>query len=625
MGSSVEKVFVADKAFWAETNCHANELVSIFPESFGDRVYRSTMDDLLSRSRDQHIFYQISVPKLKEIIGHELQYHGGSLESNVRLVLAKILPLYLDRVIRISHSLKSTREDPTVTKIIYAEVESIQTFEHFNDFPQSWHFNQYIIQRIMRALGYDGREILKSNEYPEFPRNYEQVNLLFSPSRQGFLKYIVRLESKIFALLGNLSSPRAKLLSLTFGPDHYYMVKRGLLGPFGFFHKPLRFELIPSRKCKDLRKRMFLESKHVLRLEINELLQKSNLSLSKSEVDSLGELFWELFFNWYPISLLEGLKENIAHICSKINVKKFKAFVGHDVLTDKHILLCLAGRDSGVSIIGVQHGGHYGYIEDMSIFSLEYGFYDSMVTWGWDEVDSHFPSCQFVKLPVPKMSERPLRSNYLENLKCSTRFQSDVLFYQNLFHRFPYSSTNGNSRVDFIDDIFESNVSVVRELSSLGIKMTMKPYNMKFIDLYSDFYSKLREVGGSNFSILNSTQKGLSVELIKKYKIVLWDQIGTGTIECFTSDVPAIVYWKRIYSREFAGAKELISGLEKNGVLHSSPESLALEISRYLNNPEKWMNDPSRRVAIARFCDEYASVSLNWKIQWRSYLKQISS
>jgi putative transferase (TIGR04331 family) len=162
-------------------------------------------------------------------------------------------------------------------------------------------------------------------------------------------------------------------------------------------------------------------------------------------------------------------------------------------------------------------------------------------------------------------------------------------------------------------------------IKEIGLTVKHKPYSMKYVDLYPEHYRRLEIAGGANYCLLNSKQKGLSVDLIKTCRIVLWDQIGSGTLECFTSGVPTIVYWKRMYSRESPWAKELIANLEHCGVVHTDAVELALETKKYLTDPEGWMADKGRKEAIQAFCQKYALTDPRWYIKWRVQLLQWSS
>ena len=135
--------------------------------------------------------------------------------------------------------------------------------------------------------------------------------------------------------------------------------------------------------------------------------------------------------------------------------------------------------------------------------------------------------------------------------------------------------------------------------------------------------SELVEIaGGTGYRLLKSTHKGLTIKLIKTCRILLYDQIGSGTLEAFTSEVPTIVYWKRIYSREAPWAKELVADLEQYGVVHSEPDTLAKEIKTYLADPEDWMNNYGRKQAIKAFCEKFALTDSRWYDKWKEFLSK---
>jgi putative transferase (TIGR04331 family) len=108
--------------------------------------------------------------------------------------------------------------------------------------------------------------------------------------------------------------------------------------------------------------------------------------------------------------------------------------------------------------------------------------------------------------------------------------------------------------------------------------------------------------------------------LIKTCRILLWDQIGCGAIEALTSDVPTIIYWKRIDSREVPWARELFATLEQYGIVHSDTDTLVQEIKIYLTDPEAWMNNEARRQAIKAFCQKFALTDPRWYEKWKTFL-----
>ena len=107
-------------------------------------------------------------------------------------------------------------------------------------------------------------------------------------------------------------------------------------------------------------------------------------------------------------------------------------------------------------------------------------------------------------------------------------------------------------------------------------------------------------------------------------KIILWDQIGSGTVELFANKVPSIIFWKRIYSEEAEWSVDYINALKDTGVLHDNLDKLLYEIKKYIDDPIEWMNNTDRIIAINNFCKEYARYDKKWYNIWRNNVKIIS-
>jgi putative transferase (TIGR04331 family) len=350
---------------------------------------------------------------------------------------------------------------------------------------------------------------------------------------------------------------------------------------------------------------------------------KLNAQTSPVFLEKLSLEYVRTFMDWFPVGFLEGLEANLLNVKNHLDLNQISTVIGHDTISNTGYFISTVARMNGKKIIGVQHGGHYGYIEDLSVVGqFEYAFYDKMITWGWEKIDSHFPKCEMIPLPCPKLSEKPLKANYTSSIHLNLEATKDILFFSNLFHRFPHISTCGQARVDFIDEITSSQEKLMQEVDAGKLTIDHKPYNMKFTDLYPEHYNRLELAGGRGYRLLNSTHKGITEEFIKTCRIVLWDQIGSGTLECFTSEVPTIVYWPRIYSREASWAKHLIDALERTGVIHKDPKKLVREIKTYLADPPSWMENSERKKAIDDFCKIYGLTDIRWHKKWKKALHE---
>jgi putative transferase (TIGR04331 family) len=376
----------------------------------------------------------------------------------------------------------------------------------------------------------------------------------------------------------------------------------------------------------DLREKLLTEIEEITKPPFKLLLSQMDHSLKTNELSLLGQAYTRLFVDWFPIGFLEGLSSNLQKVRQSLNIDNTIGIIGDSINSDFGYFASAITRIAGNTVIGLQHApGHYGYIENRGDLGQEYALYDKFITWGWTRIDENFSQCETIPLPSPKLSEQPFKANYLKGAKSRSKDMCDILFLSNLFHRFPDNfSSGGQTRPDFIDEITNSQEDLMLSIKNSGLTITHKPYSMKFVDLYPEHYRRLAAAGGEGYHFLKSTHKGLTVELIKTCRILLWDQIGCGAMEVLTSGVPTIIYWKRIDSREVSWARELIVDLEKVGIVHSDAGTLVQEIKIYLNDPEAWMNNEGRRNAIKAFCQKFAFTDPRWHEKWKMFLSNIS-
>ena len=272
-------------------------------------------------------------------------------------------------------------------------------------------------------------------------------------------------------------------------------------------------------------------------------------------------------------------------------------------------------------IFGVQHGGHYGYIEGDTLHAeAEFFMYDKFITWGWKNFEKELPLTVALPMPNPRFSS-------VKKFKISTvqKYDGDVLYYSNLVHRFPHISTCGQARIDFIDKIKKNEINLVKAITSNNIFLTHKIYNQNIKSFLSAHYKKLELIGGDKYKLIDPNFKGLDKLIYSRYKLILWDQIGTGTLECFVSNIPTIVYWKRIYSKESKFAIHEIKKLEECGILHKSLKTLIPEVQKAKADINRWMEQPFRKKAIKIFSDKFCMTNPKWKFIWKKKLLSVKS
>jgi hypothetical protein len=617
------RLLVADMAFASSRYFGDGALLNVFPMKKGDGAYRAKLDQLVKRSKAQSEFLDCILPRIAPAFWGLVPAFDSQATLVVRPFLAAVTSAFIDRYLRVAFRLEQQND------VLALEVEPYRdvrwTSEFLNGLGTSWHLNQEIIGRIAVGLGHGKIMTIPKEEYPEYPDQLSAKNLLFMPSRDRWSNLQQRVLRRIQSLLHALPNRQARLLSTGFVYDEHYIVCSGLYGPRGALRRCRSVPvLMPGIRSPGLRRDLRDRAGPLARPPMLAYLKEVDPHISSTSAESLFEVWLSMLIDWYPTAILEGLADNMEIVQRNLDLSQVNAIVGSDLTSDVGLLQCLAARQARKKIIGMQHStGSYGYIEDMSaVAELEYPLYDILITLGWNKVEDHFPKPEIISLPSPKLSSRPLASDYCVPEICRNSSKRDVLLLSNLFHRFPAFSTCGQSRVDFLDEIFDSQRDLVQTLTSSGLTIDHKPYNEKYIGLYPEYFESLQLVGGQRYRVVDVSQKGLSVDLIKSCRIVLWDQIGSGAIECLSTGIPTIVFWQRIYSREVRWAKDLIAMLEQCGIVHAHPDTLAVEIKNYLSDPRGWMTDTRRVRAIEAFCRQFAWTEPDWRKYWADQLRQ---
>lgn len=614
--SSEESVFVADTAFLDPAVIAARRLISVFPRVRGDGAFRDTADGLLRRSQLLSSYFDEVAPRLYPLFRPSMPAAGTAIGYFVRPVLVTIATVFLDRAVRVLHRRRQSAGGRAAT------VDPITTMPWLRSIGHSWHINQDLVQRIAAALGTSPGPRFAPNEYLEYPQDDRQPNLSFRPHPSGLLAPGAKLLAKGISLAARIPNPRARFVSKGLGYDDYYAARRGAYGPLGWLraeaNKP---RLEAGTKDLGLRRTLSTTTGAVLRDSFSELFRQQASYATLDEAEQLGCAFANLFIEWFPTSFLEALSVNLKTVGATLQGSQVAGIVGAELSSDVGHFECATARLAGKVVIGVQEGGRYGYLEDLAVVGqTQYPLFDKLITWGWTRIDDHLPQCETLPLPCPKFSERPLAGNYAVTAARGGSGARDILFMSSLFNRFPHVSTSGVPRADFLDETTDAQEGLIRALHERGFTVDHKPYAMRFVDLYPEHYSRLAAAGGGSYRLIRSRQKGLTEALIKSCRLLVWDQIGTGTLECFTANIPSLVFWPRIYARETSWARPLIKALEVAGVVHTDAAALADEAQRYLSDPVRWMSDAPRCQAIQDFCDQFARVDSQWHRTWKRAL-----
>lgn len=621
----MKKVLVVDTAFVEDKIRASFELISIFPshDCASDDGVRRVYETLENRAIIQSRYYDETLKEilpffLDQCIESDAKYN---LEPLIRPSFVHLTSLFVDRTIGILDRLNQQDDH----ELHVCQVSGYRDIASYNELrsSSSWHWNQHIVLFICSRLGLEPIEIFHHSAYPEIPNAKRQTNFLFRKvNNNKYWDTVDRIFTRILRLQKKINNPFARFITLGFPGYDYYFLRNGFYGINGIF-RTVNFKPKKCPRNDKLRSTLHETAGEILEKNFLSLLNNLGLSSKKDCVlESLAKGYSEFIFEHFPVLNLEGLSRNLQAASDTVRRTKAEYLISSDVTENTATFLGTALKENKKNgeIIGVQHGGHYGYIEAMCSHSeIEYALCNKFVTWGWTEFEKTLPKSTAVALPSPRLSN----VNWIVPKKNKNIPGKKILFMPNLLHRFPALTTCGHSRIDFREKIFSSRLALIEKMSEAASHIDIKPYSKSHFEMAKDNYLLLEQVAKKNVRIIESTQKGLTASLIEGYDLIVWDQIGTGTLDCFVAGVPCLVYWDEIYSKPAPHSAAFIGPLREHGILHSQPESIAVAIDAIFMNFDRWVTEPSRVSAIKSFVNAYANTDPDWARIWKSKLREI--
>ena len=106
--------------------------------------------------------------------------------------------------------------------------------------------------------------------------------------------------------------------------------------------------------------------------------------------------------------------------------------------------------------------------------------------------------------------------------------------------------------------------------------------------------------------------------------LIVFDQVGTGTMECFSYGVPVMIIHNNDYNKPNKLGEKYFRKLEESGILHKNIQSLLKEYNDFKKSPETWMNKKKRKDSIKLFCEKFSLTDKNWSIKFKNYLNDKS-
>lgn len=600
-----------------------DDSVALFPSEDGGGVQFS----LAETNGQNRAFARFYVELIEAAEG---LYSPLGIEASLSpyLLRAALVPLahsFFERLLRLERLLQA---EPGVREVMSAPPLPcpIGCEDLFTLATHSFEFNQCVLARVAPLLGLGVSAQLarcpSTQALPEFDRQYR--NYMFSVLPPTTLTRALRKARRAWSRrVGTVIA-----FSLTYTDFPSLDARLYGWGKFAALREPGKIDagVIDA----DLRRSIFADSRGRLSQAIGRFLQQCSVAKPVA-ADSIADVFRTYCADFFPRALLEGAPANLRSARSELLAyPRCKVIYSTSFsMNTRPVYLSVAARSLGMSVIGSQHGGHHGYTEEQTLaFETEYPFCDRFVTWGWSETDPHpaFANSMFIPLPSPWYSEQARQWRIA--ISDADRFDSgkpiDIALFPNKVSAYCSAPSGAHVTANFLPKFAATLVDLMRFATKDGLKVLHKPFGMSTLELMPRTLDVLARIGGGNYELSRNIDKGLHPELVRRCKLFVWDQPGSGFIECLVADIPTMVLWPRIFSCESQTAAPIIAALESVGIIHRTPESLVGAARDFLKQPGRWWRDARRQEAARAFTHAYGRAVPDWADRWQAFIRELT-
>ncbi len=570
--------------------------------------------EILELSEGLSRVYIEIIDKLSLIYSSKYNLPQDVLRIILRTAIVPITHCFFERLIRLNKIVNVSKGKPLVAAQSLVAIPN--TIEAFHERLNTQGFNQSVISLLTGVWGLESIHVDQADE----------LNLTQPASFRNNLFKISKNKLSIANILSRCNRFIKWVPAFGRFPVLTFANATGALHQRFFYLKNFKevddhWKLEPVKGDLGLRKLIFNESQ-LASNEVSVLLSNSGFSDKQQLV--ITNLYFEFLRDSFPLQFLEGFQNNYDAAKKALAPFKVNALLSSGEGGTCSSFVTGHAKSRGFKIITAQHGGQYGYIKDTSpFFEIEWARCDEFLTWGWTVLPRH-PAIRQIQthpLPSPWLSERRL---YWKGLVIGGDKPFDILWMPQMMKRFTGAAQGASSiRRDVINEFSTAMIDFVKNATKAKIKIFCKPYNPVTVYLMADTYKAMGEIGGDFFTCSDRFDKGLTYEYLEKCQLVLWDQPGTGFLECLACNIPTMILWPRLYSEEEAWCVDDFIQLEKVGLIHRTSQSLIDEIQRFLIDPVGWMNDSQRKMTVQSFSNKYALTDDKWWQVWRVYLKQL--
>jgi len=573
---------------------------------FSDKASRLTKSKIKLQFDIYHKINSNVIPILAERMAMYLGVPRSVAMVYSRIGVTSTLGLLLSRALRMQMLINEYNKKHLCIGSIGRSKESApSTAVDIDSYARnSFEFNQSVLMDLSFAFNIP----LSKKIYPSKEFDLKQKNTIFTD-----FNFFYRLKNKTYSIISKMF-PGNRIPTLSMAN------MQNMLQGEGFYLKYLtditNLNQIKSNPFNPLiRKKIFNGLDGVMQKDVKQLFSTIGSTHDYRFLDRLPSLLEKYF----PLSLIEG-SLNYKIYFDRFASNRSKFLLSSSFGTENDIYAIAAAKYSGMKLVNVQHGGYYGYIENISPNEVEFPLSDIFLSWGWNGCDI-LNEKKIVALPNPWLS---VRKKYWKKEDVKVQKEFDILFMSSKITRFPPAiMTDTALTSDLAPKVFQLSKKYIESMFDNGARILHKPFNAAVMNIYPDLFDFQFNNTNGLYKTTVKMGKGLSKVLVKKAIIVVWDNPGTGFLECISCGIPTIVLWSE-NSDNTMESSSLFNELEKVGVIHREEGSAIMETLQALKDIQYWMNDPKRKVAISKFNNKFALTSDNWSKSWKDFLNNVN-
>lgn len=351
------------------------------------------------------------------------------------------------------------------------------------------------------------------------------------------LNTLVRLHAhndQKFVLYGTLYNVHPRLSSIA---DFFSFVKKSLRGNLLAIEYSDFYKL--SKACKSP---VSLHLRESLQTLFAEVLSRKFPHLQLEIADLSCFLAGTI-----PISNLEARIDNF-QIASKFAKSLHPAAVvsSNGFASEKHtsFLAAACKQLCNSTIIGIQHGGYYGYTRNHGqAFNTEYQFLDYLLTWGWGKNKTFLGTIRTKMIPIGSFHLRDLslRSTQGRGDQAATsKIQKILLIAGPYLYTYPRCEQQvGRELIDnYLIPI--NSKAIARLANQIGGNLYLKG---GYVKLFEDHYFGQIALRSNELGVRcqQIDSKLRAYDLFPNYDLIIFDSIGTGFFESIALNVPTLL------------------------------------------------------------------------------------